>query len=392
MKENDSSSQDLWAALKDYPRYEINRNGQVRNPKTGQVLKIQYNRYRRGYVTLFDEDGVARAPFIDQLVADTFLHKPEGNDEVILVHLDGNNENSSVENIAWNEDNTAEEEFFSRTGLRKPKEFFVFYPLMEYPGCVYEINKAGQLRNKRTHNLMKGAIRDGGYMAYSLYINKSYKMRYAHILVAKQFIPNPDNKPLVNHIDENKANPCVDNLEWVTATENLLHGSCQEKSNLGKSKPINEYTIDGKYVRTWLSMRSLSNFFDTIYPNFKNYPSIKSVMGYNTRDLPDKKVFANRIFVRYSGNCDDQQFQIHESNLKKYKNHTLDGVEVPKEYLFDASAIDYVAILREIQTLKGINRFQREAIDYAIDCISKCKKNELVIESISSIITDHRAT
>ena len=45
-----------------------------------------------------------------------------------------------------------------------------------------------------------------------MYIDRKIYYRQAHILVARQFIPNPDNKPIVNHKDENKMNPCVDNL------------------------------------------------------------------------------------------------------------------------------------------------------------------------------------
>lgn len=58
----------------------------------------------------------------------------------------------------------------------------------------------------------------------------------AHILVAKTFIPNPDNKPEVNHIDGNKSNNVVSNLEWVTASENTLHairiGLCNPYINI----------------------------------------------------------------------------------------------------------------------------------------------------------------
>lgn len=50
-----------------------------------------------------------------------------------------------------------------------------------------------------------------------------------HILVAKAFIPNPDNLPEVNHKDENKENDAADNLEWCTSKYNSNYGTCKER-------------------------------------------------------------------------------------------------------------------------------------------------------------------
>jgi hypothetical protein len=62
-----------------------------------------------------------------------------------------------------------------------------------------------------------------GYMKVYLCEKSQVKMKLVHRLVAEKYIPNPENKPQVNHIDGCKANNHVSNLEWCTASENAIH-------------------------------------------------------------------------------------------------------------------------------------------------------------------------
>ena len=95
-----------------------------------------------------------------------------------------------------------------------------------------------------------------GYKCVQLHINGKYKWEKAHRLVAMAFVPNPENKPQVNHIDGNKINNCVENLEWCNQSYNTKHAY---KNNLIKHYKIeiNQYDLEGNYIKTWESVKEI---------------------------------------------------------------------------------------------------------------------------------------
>lgn len=86
----------------------------------------------------------------------------------------------------------------------------------------YEVSNNGRVRRKGT-NIDKASYDRKGYPIVNLYKNGKESKRAIHRLVAQEFIPNPDNKPEVNHIDGDKHNNHVSNLEWATKKENCRH-------------------------------------------------------------------------------------------------------------------------------------------------------------------------
>lgn len=87
----------------------------------------------------------------------------------------------------------------------------------EYP--KYQVSKLGRVSNIKTERVLKLCVNSSGYKKVVL----NGKNEYVHRLVAETFIPNPNNLPEVNHKDGNKWNNCVDNLEWVSKSENAKH-------------------------------------------------------------------------------------------------------------------------------------------------------------------------
>lgn len=98
-----------------------------------------------------------------------------------------------------------------------------------------------------------------GYMHVCLYRNGKSKTFRLNVLVAKLFVPNPDCKPFVNHIDGNKENNAASNLEWVTASENILHAY---KNNLLHhfEKPVIQVSKSGEFLREFGSVKEAAEF------------------------------------------------------------------------------------------------------------------------------------
>lgn len=127
---------------------------------------------------------------------------------------------------------------------------------------LYQASNLGRIRSldkyvngRNSKRLVKGRelslFNDRyGYKIVNLYKNKKIKLFKVHRLVAETFIPNPNNLPQVNHKDENKENNNVDNLEWITLIDNCNYGTRNQRI----SKKINQYDLNGNYIRTWDSI------------------------------------------------------------------------------------------------------------------------------------------
>lgn len=108
-------------------------------------------------------------------------------------------------------------------------------PIKDYPHLL--ISRTGRVWSTTYDKELRPHLTNRGYLRVSLSKDKTVKNGSVHRLVAEAFIPNPDNLPCVDHIDGNKLNNRVENLQWIS-TSNNMRKACKGKGKLGTPIPV----------------------------------------------------------------------------------------------------------------------------------------------------------
>ncbi len=142
----------------------------------------------------------------------------------------------------------------------------------------YIIFKTGKIYSKYSNKFLKPSCDNtGGYLRFRL----NDKLIYLHRLLAIAFIDNPDNKPLIDHIDRNKLNNNLDNLRWVTSSENCENRGLNKNNKL-KQKNISE-NINKGYEYYILTIKRNGNKYQKRFR--KNKYSLEDVVEYRDEFL-----------------------------------------------------------------------------------------------------------
>ena len=107
---------------------------------------------------------------------------------------------------------------------------------------LYAVTSCGRVWSYRRQKFLKPSTNEKGYLKVGLWKNGKVKNFYVHRLVAEAYIPNTDNLPQVDHIDNDKIHNYINNLQWITNRDN---------NRKSKNKPILQFDLNGNFVKEW---------------------------------------------------------------------------------------------------------------------------------------------
>jgi hypothetical protein len=308
---------EVWKKIQEYENYEVSSLGRVKNSKTGRILR---QGKKGGYCSVGLTGCKCKTLSVHQLVAKAFIPNPENKQQVNHKDKNGlnnnitniewcNNKENSIHRSAgvkqktnqnleiykidintneilekYNSIEEASKSIVENTNLKfnnirsgismainnKQKSSYGFkWKKVEHNDLEdeewreviinnnktegYFVSSLGRFKNKKGIIMKDYKPHHSGY----IYLRVNIKKYALHRLIAQTFIPNLENKPFVNHIDGNKTNNAVNNLEWVTCAENNLHN---HKIGLIKcfKRKVGQYDLEMNEINRFESIKETS--------------------------------------------------------------------------------------------------------------------------------------
>ena len=304
------NTNEKWHVIKNYPNYLISSFGRIINVINMKIKELKT--HKNGYVNCTIKNAKGKKKFrVHRLVADAFLSKKDNYN--IVNHLDGIKNNNKVENLEWTntsgniqhayntglikknknksrpgkgvEQYSANGELIRiyksikqasnelnisttriivacKNGVNTTNFIFKYADDMQIDGEIwkninikwfesYKISNKGRLMNNNGL-IIKPTLKDG-YCLASLHNKNHNKHMFIHQLVGLMFIQNPNNFPMINHINGIKNDNRVENLEWINNSGNIKH-AYETGLFVPHMRKIVQLTTDNKLVKIYESM------------------------------------------------------------------------------------------------------------------------------------------
>lgn len=165
---------------------------------------------------------------------------------------------------------------------------------------IYQVSNFGGIKSFKVNKkgcVMKHTNKTGWYLTFNLKLKGRVTVtKRIHRLVAELFIPNPYKYNMVNHKDMNKQNNCVENLEWVTCSQNVKH-AVKNKPNMVAA--MNHYN---RFIRPYpIIQRSLSGEYINTYPNCTEASLATGVCSRNICQVAYKEEYRHGLTRKQAG-------------------------------------------------------------------------------------------
>lgn len=125
---------------------------------------------------------------------------------------------------------------------------------------LYQVSNEGKIKNIKKNTYRAFSDNGCGYYFVLLCKDGEKKPFYVHRLVAKAFIPNPDNLPQVNHKNEQKHQNNVENLEWCSNKYNMNYGTARDRTSVKQMKKVYQYTKNNDLVNVYDGVNQCAEF------------------------------------------------------------------------------------------------------------------------------------
>jgi hypothetical protein len=275
---------EIWRLAPMFERYMISNHGRVKN-KSNRLLNTTP---KKGYirVTMVNDSNQKRNVRVHRLVCLAFV--PNVSNKPTVNHIDRNVWNNHVDNLEWA--TVLEQNRHKRTSAAKFEDFEIspFDIWIEIPPNLigdekgYSISPSGKIKNRR-NNVYAGNNKDG-----YLWVNVGSRSYQLHVLIAKVFLPNMDNKPYVNHKDGNKGNAKLSNLEWCTPSENVQHAIANNL--LPYCQQIKVCDVVDHTITSFHSIRELERTMKISHKTIKKY-------------IEQRRAYKNRFIFKRNSVC-----------------------------------------------------------------------------------------